>query len=441
MGLKSILGACALIVFGYLIGAVRIVREGDEAIVERLGQYQRTLKPGLNFVVPLYDEITISSVRERAINFVVSAVTEDDIPLDLNITLFSQVADVFSMKYRVENIEEFIKYTLQSRVISEVAQYPSQEIFKAVDDLNFILKSSLESELSSYGIKIVKVSIQQVLLSGIIRESPNVIQFTFLNGVQWVAFRDSFRLIVENDGISLEVQGVEELGDGVFKVKVRVPSDTDEAGKVGIYKKFMKKYEENQQIGNATYSTIPETNTSDMAMNHEHQTTRMLAIIETLANRPSPPVNLNQNINQNTGDNPMTTQDNQAIATGANSNINFGTQTGNTLNFGTISGNLTNSLTQLVTQPQTQAIAAHLKEFQTAIEGDPHLPEPDKIDALEQVATLAEASKDPAKPENANLTRKAMKLLKGTIDAVPKATSFIEACTKLLPLISKFFGL
>jgi hypothetical protein len=34
-----------------------------------------------------------------------------------------------------------------------------------------------------------------------------------------------------------------------------------------------------------------------------------------------------------------------------------------------------------------------------------------------------------------------MKLLKGTIDTAPKATSFIEACTKLLPLISKAFGL
>jgi uncharacterized protein YjbI with pentapeptide repeats len=112
-----------------------------------------------------------------------------------------------------------------------------------------------------------------------------------------------------------------------------------------------------------------------------------------------------------------------------------------TVNLGTISGNVTNTLNQLATQPQTQAIANHLKQLQTAIETDPNLPELDKADAIEQVGVFAEASQNPTKPETETLTRKAMKLLKGTIEAVPKATSFIEACTKLLPLISKAMGL
>jgi uncharacterized protein YjbI with pentapeptide repeats len=222
------------------------------------------------------------------------------------------------------------------------------------------------------------------------------------------------------------LQKLERKDDADFLVTLTVPVETDEAQ---VETTLHKAYDEIRAL-RGEVKDLQTLRAADMK-----------DVVTALANRPSPPVNLNQNINQNTGDNPMTTQDNQAIATGANSNINFGTQTGNTLNFGTISGNLTNSLTQLATQPQTQEIAAHLKEFQTAIEADPYLPEPDKIDALEQVAVLAEASQDPAKPENTNLTRKAMKLLKGTIESVPKATSFIEACTKLLPLISKFFGL
>jgi uncharacterized protein YjbI with pentapeptide repeats len=222
------------------------------------------------------------------------------------------------------------------------------------------------------------------------------------------------------------LQKLERKDGADFLVTLTVPSETDKAQ---VETTLHKAYDEIRAL-RGEVKNLQSLRAADMK-----------DVVTALANRPAPPVNLNQNINQNTGDNPMTTQDNQAIATGANSNINFGTQTGNTLNFGTISGNLTNSLTQLATQPQTQEIAAHLQAFQTAIEGDPHLPEPDKIDALEQVAALAEASKDPAKPENTNLTRKAMKLLKGTIESVPKATSFIEACTKLLPLISKAFGL
>jgi uncharacterized protein YjbI with pentapeptide repeats len=119
--------------------------------------------------------------------------------------------------------------------------------------------------------------------------------------------------------------------------------------------------------------------------------------VTALANHHPQQVNLNHNINQNTGDNPMTTQDNQAIATGSGSFINTGNQTitGSKVNL----GNVTNTLNQLATQPQTQAIADHLKQLQIAIETDPNLPEPDKADALEQVGVLAEASQNPTKPE------------------------------------------
>ena len=43
--IESILGAITLMIAGYLIGSVRIIEEGDEGLVQRLGEYQRTLKP------------------------------------------------------------------------------------------------------------------------------------------------------------------------------------------------------------------------------------------------------------------------------------------------------------------------------------------------------------------------------------------------------------
>jgi regulator of protease activity HflC (stomatin/prohibitin superfamily) len=437
MLLESLLGALALMVFGYLIGAVRIIKEGDEAIVERLGQYQRTLKSGLNFVIPLTESTVTSSMRERTTIFTInSSVTQDDVPLDLGIALFWRVADLHSTSYSVENIQDVMQYSLRSSVLSEVAKYSSLNVFKDTEHLNHILINGLKSEFSQYGVEVTKVAIQEILLSGVNQETPNVIQFTFLNGVQWVAFRDAFQLIVESDGIHLDIQGIEDLGEGVFKV--RVPKDMSEAGKAEIYKDLMKKYEEEvQQNLQSSYQDKLNARDSEISLHREYQD-NLWTVVQRLAN---PTFNINNT--SIAGGDIMSNQENQAISTGSGSFINTGNQTitGSTINLGTISGNLTNSLTQLATQPQTQEIAAHLKEFQTAIETDSHLPEPDKIDALEQVAIVATASQDPTKPENISLTRKAMKLLKGTIDTVPKATSFIEACTKLLPLISKAFGL
>jgi uncharacterized protein YjbI with pentapeptide repeats len=164
-------------------------------------------------------------------------------------------------------------------------------------------------------------------------------------------------------------------------------------------------------------------------------------VADEWSNRQPIQVNFNQNIHQNVGEDTVSNQEIKAVTANSGSFINTGNISNSTNSLGDISGNVTNSLNQLAAQPQTQEIANLLQQFQTEIEADSNLPDVDKTDVLEQVSVLAEASKDPKSPENTTLVRRAMKLIKGTIEAVPKATTFIEACAKLLPLISKVFGI
>ena len=53
--MSSIIGVLALLIVGYTVSSVRIIKEGDEALVERLGRFHRKLQPGLNFIVPALD--------------------------------------------------------------------------------------------------------------------------------------------------------------------------------------------------------------------------------------------------------------------------------------------------------------------------------------------------------------------------------------------------
>ena len=47
----------ALIVIVVLKQAVRVVPQQRMDVVERLGRYQRTLRPGLNLLVPFFDAV------------------------------------------------------------------------------------------------------------------------------------------------------------------------------------------------------------------------------------------------------------------------------------------------------------------------------------------------------------------------------------------------
>ncbi|MEO0489209.1 MAG: SPFH domain-containing protein, partial [Cyanobacteria bacterium J06659_2] len=82
MGPSSIFGILAFVVIGYTVGSVRIIKQGNEALVERLGRYQRKLRPGLNFVIPVLDSIVLEdTVREQILDTEPqSAITTDNVP-------------------------------------------------------------------------------------------------------------------------------------------------------------------------------------------------------------------------------------------------------------------------------------------------------------------------------------------------------------------------
>jgi hypothetical protein len=120
-------------------------------------------------------------------------------------------------------------------------------------------------------------------------------------------------------------------------------------------------------------------------------------------------------------------------------NINVGRDaTGSTLNIGDISGIVTNTINQLPASPQSDqpGIKELLTQLQTAIEAETNLSDDDKVEALEQVKTLAEVGKNPQESTMQKTGKTAMKILKGTIASLPSAATLVEACSKLLPAIA-----
>ncbi len=67
------------------------------------------------------------------------------------------------------------------------------------------------------------------------------------------------------------------------------------------------------------------------------------------------------------------------------------------------------------------------------------LSDKDKIDALEQIKTLAEIGAKPTRDEEKNKVRQAMKLLKFTSTLLPDTAKLIDSTNKLLPLLPNFF--
>ena len=82
-----------------------------------------------------------------------------------------------------------------------------------------------------------------------------------------------------------------------------------------------------------------------------------------------------------------------------------------------------------------------ISQLQASVESDSALNQSDKQEALQQINKLKEAAKNPENSNSTNSVKRASRMLKGIASELPTATKFVEACTNLLPLITKTFGL
>lgn len=168
----EITGALFLIVLGYIIGSVRIVEQGDQAIVQRLGQYKRILNPGLNFVIPLFDTVLVETIREQLLDIDPQrAFTKDNVPIEVDAIVSWQILDLRKAYYAVEDLEESLKQIVISTLRNEIGQLTLEETFSSASTINQVLLRQLDKSTANWGVKVIRVEVQEFQISPALRES------------------------------------------------------------------------------------------------------------------------------------------------------------------------------------------------------------------------------------------------------------------------------
>jgi uncharacterized protein YjbI with pentapeptide repeats len=265
-------------------------------------------------------------------------------------------------------------------------------------------------------------------------EVLNTVDLIFRDGINWKAFVTAFKKVqVENQDTELAIQSIENKGDGVVVVKVGVPLDAD---KEKIHSDFTQSYQLALQAVEEKYKAQLQAKDEQIVI-YRQQSGEMKEIISLLASKP-----INVQVDNKLENKNMTNSNDASRKIEIGSVGRDFNASGQALNLGDISGTVTNTINELPSaEPEKPGIKELLTQLQAAIEAEKDLPEEDKAEALEQVKTLAEAGKNPQEGEKQKEAKTAMKILKGTIAGLPTAATLVEACSKLLPLISKFLGL
>ncbi|XP_018600596.1 stomatin-like protein 2, mitochondrial isoform X2 [Scleropages formosus] len=115
---------------------VLFVPQQEAWVVERMGRFHRILEPGLNFLIPVLDRIRyVQSLKEIVIDVPEqSAVSLDNVTLQIDGVLYLRILDPFKASYGVEDPEYAVTQLAQTTMRSELGKLTLDKVFRAADE-------------------------------------------------------------------------------------------------------------------------------------------------------------------------------------------------------------------------------------------------------------------------------------------------------------------
>lgn len=162
----TILGILLLvIILAAILSSIKIVNTGYIYIVERFGQYHRTLEPGWHFTIPFADFVRRKiSTKQQILDIQPqSVITQDNVKISIDNVIFYKVLDPKSAVYNIEDYKSGIVYSTITNMRNIVGDMSLDEVLSGRDRINSKLLEIIDEITDAYGIKILSVEIKNII--------------------------------------------------------------------------------------------------------------------------------------------------------------------------------------------------------------------------------------------------------------------------------------
>jgi regulator of protease activity HflC (stomatin/prohibitin superfamily) len=145
--------------------SIKIVNQGDVAIVERLGKFHAILNPGFHLIIPIVDRLrTRLSQREQVFDIPPQAcISQDNAPLSADAVVYWRVVDPNSAYYSVTDLRMAIQNLVLTQLRSEIGKLTLDATFSAREQINSVLLKDLDVATEPWGVKITRVEVRDII--------------------------------------------------------------------------------------------------------------------------------------------------------------------------------------------------------------------------------------------------------------------------------------
>lgn len=144
---------------------MKIIKEGEKAVIERLGVYDRELGFGMHFIIPFIDRIALkTSIREQTSTpSKTTIITKDDKELIVEYMVHYIVSDIKLFHYGVNNADKNINEFALKTLKKEILKTNYEDLGIELDNIEANVKEDLADVVIPWGIVVTKITIEKKL--------------------------------------------------------------------------------------------------------------------------------------------------------------------------------------------------------------------------------------------------------------------------------------